>query len=180
MACLSFFSRLRRSRKRDAGTDPTVPPRPQSLQLGFRSSESTPPPLRRQKSEGKWCRWSIPFELALIVSFWRNRWNGVTNPIHFRPSPPRLQCRWERIWKSLDRCRRSHRCVREQAKSEVDRICLGATRHRCLEGIIRCLHSSQVCCRRPLCRPTILRCAISLFYQSLTPLTFEPANDGES
>ena len=179
MACINFFSRLRRSRKRDTGaqsTDPTVPQRPQSLQLGLRSSESTAPPLRRQKSEGKQRRWLIQFEPALTVSFGGNRWNSVENSTRSRSS----QCQSERIWESLDRCRRSRRCIREQAKSEVDRIRLSRTCRRCIEGIIRCLYSSQICGWRPLCRPKILRCAISLFYQTLTPLTFEPANDGES
>ena len=96
MACISFFSRLRRSRKRDTeaqNTDPTVPPRPESLQLGFGPPESTPPPLRRQKSEGKQRMWSIRFDPAHIGSFGRNRWNSIANPIRLRPSPPRPQCR---------------------------------------------------------------------------------------
>ena len=148
MAFRKLFSRLGLTRNGDTetqSTDPTVSPRPQTLQLGTRSSQSTAPPLHRQGSEGKQRRWSIRFESALTVLFGRNRWNGVTDSIRFRPSLPRPQCRRERIWESLEPCRRSH---------------------------IRCLYSSQVCGRRPLGRPEILRCAISLFYKTLTPLTF--------
>ena len=93
MACLSFFSRLRRSRKRNTetqSTDPTVSPRPQSLQLGLRSSDSTPPPLRRQKSEGKQRRRS--FGLNLLLPFHLGATGGITSQIpstsgHHLPDP---------------------------------------------------------------------------------------------
>ena len=167
MAFRKLFSQLRRSRRGDTetqSTDPTAPPSPQSLQLEFRSSESTLPPLRRQNSGGKQCRYSVQFQSIPTVSFVRNSWNDVTNSIRFRPSPPRSQCRWKQTWESLQSYRRFHRCTREQAELEVDCIRLSRTRHRCLKGIIRCLHTSQVCSWRPLCRPKILRCAASLFY----------------
>ena len=174
MVLRKLLSRLKDSRKGgNESPDPTVSPRPWSLQLGFRPSQSTPPSLRRQKSEGKQRRWSIRFEPALTVSFGRNRWNSVTNSVRFRPSPPRSRYRREQARESLELCRQSRRCIRKEIEQEVDCIRLSRTRHRCL-------HSSQLCGQRPLCRPKIFRCAISLYYLALTPLTFEPANDGES
>ena len=54
MVFRDFFARLggRRESDTDSGIDPSVPPRPRS-RLGIRLSKSTPPTLRRRKSDGK-------------------------------------------------------------------------------------------------------------------------------
>ena len=69
----------------------------------------------------------------------------ITNFTCSLPSPPRPQGGWDQICKASDYTRRSSCCIREQVDSEVDSVCLGRTRHRCFEWMLRRLRSSRVC-----------------------------------
>ena len=133
-----FAAWLRRSLGRDTGsTDPTTVPSHSQSQSAFRSFESTPKTLQRRKSDGEQSRSSIQLQSVLTVSFGRDRRSHVSNPIRFPPSPPRSQCRSQQTRKVFERFRRPDRCTREQAGLEVDFACLGRTRHRRGEGLVR-------------------------------------------
>ena len=89
MVFRDFLARLGGRRELDTeGIDPSVPPRPRS-QLGIRSSKSTPPTVRRRRSDGKQ---NIRFISDLSLQFELGATGGTTSQIpsvsdHHIPAP---------------------------------------------------------------------------------------------
>ena len=143
--------------------DPARSPRPRSHLGVGPSSEPTPPTSRKQKSDSKKNNSWIPFQIVLTCLICVQE---AVRRQEFHPLPAAAAC------KTFELCCRSDRFIREQVGLEVELICFNGNCDQRSEGVVRCLHSSQVCGWMSLHHFQLLRCTISLFYQIIYPAHF--------